>query len=244
MMTELIAVSRMEWIKLRSLRSTRWILAIFAAGVICLAALRFQQAHSTSAAPGQSFGGLLVFVPLIGVLGALAITGEYASGLIRTTLAAVSRRPPVLAAKAAIVGTVTLVIGEVLAFLAFFVGAAIGSIPHASLGQGAVARAVLMAGAAPCLIALLCLGLGALARHTAVALSLIFGILFALPALVYLLPLAPLRPYMILLIAFNSLGRAQPASGALGPWPGLLMMCLYAAAALAVGCAVLVRRDA
>jgi hypothetical protein len=101
-----------------------------------------------------------------------------------------------------------------------------------------------MAGAVPGLIALLGLGLGALARHTAGALSLIFGVLFVLPILVYLLPLAPLRPYMPLLIAYNSLDRAQPAAGALGPWPGLLVICLYAAAALAVGCAALVRRDA
>jgi hypothetical protein len=234
----------MEWIKLRSLRSTRWILATFAAGVVCLAALRFQQAHSPGALPGQSFGGLLVFAPLAGVLGALTITGEYASGLIRTTLAAVARRPVVLAAKAGVVGALTLVIGEMLAIVAFFIGEALRSMPHASLAQGSVARAVLMAGAVPGLIALLGLGLGALARHTAGALSLIFGVLFVLPILVYLLPLAPLRPYMPLLIAYNSLDRAQPAAGALGPWPGLLVICLYAAAALAVGCAALVRRDA
>jgi ABC-type transport system involved in multi-copper enzyme maturation permease subunit len=194
--------------------------------------------------PGQSFGGLLLLAPLVGVLGAMTITGEYASGLIRTTLAAVARRPLVLAAKAAVVGAVTLVIGEGLAVTAFFLGEALRSMPHASLAQGSVARAVLMSGAVPGLIALLGLGLGTLARHTAAALCLVFGILFVLPILVYLLPLAPLRPYMPLLIAYNSLGRAQPAAGALGPWPGLLVMCLYTAAALAVGCAVLVRRDA
>lgn len=243
-MTGLMAAGRMEWIKLRSLRSTRWILAIFAVGVACLATLRFQQTHSAGAVPGQSFGGLLVFAPLVGVLGALTITGEYASGLIRTTLAAVARRPVVLAAKAAVVGAVTLVIGEMLAIAAFFIGEALRSMPHASLAQRSVARAVLMAGAVPGLIALLGLGLGTLARHTAGALSLIFGVLFVLPILVYSLPLAPLRPYMPLLIAYNSLDRAQPAAGALGPWPGLLVICLYAAAALAVGCATLVRRDA
>jgi ABC-type transport system involved in multi-copper enzyme maturation permease subunit len=242
-MTELMAAGRMEWIKLRSLRSTGWILAMFAVGVVGLATLHFQ-ARSASAVPGQSFGGLLLFAPLVGVLGAMMITGEYASGLIRTTLAAVARRPVVLAAKAAVVGAVTLVIGEGLAVTAFFVGEALHAMPHASLAQGSVARAVLMSGAVPGLIALLGLGLGTLARHTAGALCLVFGILFVLPILVYLLPLAPLRPYMPVLIAYNSLGRSQPAAGALGPWPGLLVMCLYAAAALAAGCTALVRRDA
>ena len=93
--------------------------------------------------------------------------------MIRATLAAVPRRPLLLAAKAAVVGAVTLVAGEILAFAAFAVGEAVlrSPAPHATLGQPGVLRAVLMAGAYPALIALIALGLGAVIRHTAGAIS-------------------------------------------------------------------------
>lgn len=255
-MTSLAAAGQMEWIKLRSLRSTGWIFVIFAASMVGLAILDLGSqtaAHLTPAQlatwdpTAQGFEGLVVAGPLMGVLGVLAITGEYSSGLIRTTLAAVPRRPRVLAAKAAVVGAVTLVAGEVLAFAGFLAGEAVlaGSVPHASLGQGTVARAVLMAGAVPALLALLGLGLGALVRHTVGAVSLLFGLLFVLPAL--LLPLsnyAEIIRYTPLLIVQNSLIGVRPVvAHALGAWPGLLLMCLYAVAALAAAGWALTRRD-
>jgi ABC-2 type transport system permease protein len=255
-MSGLTAVGRMEWIKLRSLWSTAWIFASFAASMVGLAILDlgFQTpAHMSPAdlatydVTEQGFEGLLISVPMLGVLGVLAITGEYSSGLIHTTLAAVPRRPLVLAAKAAVVGAVTLVSGEVLAFAAFFAGEAAlsGSIPHASLGQPGVARAVLMGGAVPCLLALIGLGLGALVRHTAAAVSLVFGTLFVLPLLVFTLPHhAAITPYMPFLIAQNSLIAVKPVAGAIAPWQGLLVMCLYAAAALTAGGWAITRRDA
>lgn len=255
-MTALIAVGRMEWIKLRSVSSTAWIFALFAASMVGLAILDlgFQTtAHMSPAdlatydVTEQGFEGLLIGVPAIGILGVLAITGEYSSGLIRATLAAVPRRPLALAAKAAVVGAVTLVSGEVLAFAAFFAGQAAlaGSIPHASLGQAGVARAVLMGGAAPCLLALIGLGLGALVRHTAAAVSLVFGTLFVLPLVAFTLPHhAAIVPYMPFLVVQNSLVAVKPVAGAIVPWQGLLMMCLYAATALTAGCWALTRRDA
>ena len=114
----------------------------------------------------------------------LAVTSEFSSGMIRATFAAAPRRPLVLAAKAAIVAAVTLVAGEILAFVAFGVGEAVlkSQFPHAALGQPGVLRAVLMAGAYPALIALIGLGLGAIIRHTAGAISAVVGVLFVLPA--------------------------------------------------------------
>ena len=119
----------------------------------------------------------------------LAVTSEFSSGMIRATFAAAPRRPLVLAAKAAIVAAVTLVAGEILAFVAFGVGEAVlkSQFPHAALGQPGVLRAVLMAGAYPALIALIGLGLGALIRHTAGAISAVVGVLFVLPLI--LIPL-------------------------------------------------------
>jgi ABC-2 type transport system permease protein len=254
-MTGLTAAARMEWIKLRSLWSTGWILAIFAASMVGLAilALGFQDQQLSPAElatfdPTQAgFQGLLIGVPAIGILGVLAITGEFSSGLIRTTLAAVPGRPQVLAAKAAVLAAVTLVAGEVLAFAAFFAGEAFlaSSKPHASLGQAGVARAILLGGALPCLFALIGLGLGALVRHTAVAVSLVFGILFVLPLLALTLQHhGAIVHYTPFEIAQNSLVAVKPVAGAIGPWQGLLVMCAYAAAALAAGGWSLTRRDA
>lgn len=255
-MTGLAAVGQMEWIKLRSLRSTAWIFVIFTVSMVGLAILDLGFQSSARLTPAQlatwdptaqGFEGLAVAGPLMGVLGILAITGEYSSGLIRTTLAAVPRRPRVLAAKAAVVGAVTLVAGEVLAFAGFLAGEAVlaGSVPHASLGQATVARAVLMAGAVPALLGLIGLGLGALVRHTVGAVSLFFGLLFVLPALLLPLPdYAEIIRYTPLLIVQNSLIGVRPVvAHALGAWPGLLLMCLYAVAALAAGGWALARRD-
>lgn len=92
-MTGLTAAARMERIKLRSLWPTAWIFAIFAASMVGLAILDLgyqTPAHMSLAGLAtydvtkQGFEGLLISVPMLGVLGALAITGEYSSGLIRT----------------------------------------------------------------------------------------------------------------------------------------------------------------
>jgi hypothetical protein len=65
------------------------------------------------------FIGLVLGQLLLGVLGVLAITGEFSSGMIRATFAAVPRRPLVLVAKAAVLEAVTLAAGEIVAFAAF-----------------------------------------------------------------------------------------------------------------------------
>src|SRR6185437_810353 len=180
------SVARMEWLKLRSVRSTPWILLVFAAGMIGLSVLVLSHTHwaAMSAADratfdpvNEGFTGLALGQLVLGVLGVLAITTEFSSGMIRATFAAVPRRPMVLAAKAAVVGAVTLVAGEVLAFGAFAAGelALRSPAPHATLGQPGVLRAVLLAGAYPCLIALIALGLGAIIRNTAAAISAVPG---------------------------------------------------------------------
>lgn len=117
-------LARMEWIKLRSLRST-WLtlaLAVCAPAGVALAA-----GGSNTAGGGMSvsnaLAGVLIGVLLTGVAGVLAMTGDYASGTISAAFAAAPRRLRVLAAKAAVVGAVTLVTGEAAAFLSFSAGA-------------------------------------------------------------------------------------------------------------------------
>ena len=90
------------------------------------------------------------------------MTSEYSSGMIRATLAAVPRRPLLLAAKAAVFGAVALVVGEAASFISFFAGGAAlrHGISAPALGQPGVLRAVLLAGTSFCLVGLLGLGLG------------------------------------------------------------------------------------
>jgi hypothetical protein len=251
-------VAQMEWLKLRSVRSTWWTLLVFAAGMIGLAILVMSHQHWVTMSPSDrasfdptnnSYAGLAIGQLALGVLGVLAVTSEFSSGMIRATFAAAPRRPLVLAAKAAVVAAVTLVAGEILAFVAFGLGEAVlkSPAPHASLGQPGVLRAVLMAGVYPALIALIGLGLGALIRHTAGAISAVVGVLFVLPLI--LVPLGTsvqntAGQFMPMLIAENSLTAVKPVAHSLSPGVGFALLCGYAAAALAAGGWALARRDA
>jgi ABC-2 type transport system permease protein len=148
-----------------------------------------------------------------------------------------------------VVAAITLVAGEVLAFAAFAAGelALRSPAPHATLAQPGVLRAVLMGGAYPCLIALIALGLGAIIRNTAAAISAVVGMLFVLPLI--LLPLGysiqnSVGQFMPMLIAENSLTAVKPQSHTLSPGLGFAMLCVYAAVALAAGGWALARRDA
>jgi hypothetical protein len=122
------SVAAMEWRKLRTVRSTWYIVALFAASLIGLAvlALSLEGYARLSAADRAAFDptrdcfiGLILGQLLLGVLGVLTITAEFSSGMIRATFAAAPRRPLVLAAKAAVLAAIALVAGEVTAFAAF-----------------------------------------------------------------------------------------------------------------------------
>ena len=194
------------------------------------------------------FIGLVLGQLLLGTLGVLAITSEFSSGMVRATFAAVPRRPLVLAAKAAVLGAVTLAVGEASAFAAFYAGQAVlnAPAPHAALGQPGVLRAVLMAGAYPALIAVIGLGLGAVVRHTAGAICVLVGVLFVLPLL-----FAPLsasvqnasKNFLPHPMA-NALTAAKPLAHTLPPGLVFGLLCAYAIGALAAGACALTRRDA
>jgi ABC-2 type transport system permease protein len=248
-------VTRMEWIKLRSLRSTIWILAATVASMIAIGILVMANTRApSSAADKASFdptnnvlAGLALGQLLIGVLGVLVMTGEYSSGMIRSTLAAIPNRPLVLAAKAAVFGAVTLAVGETVSFVAFLAGRAVldPRVPHPAFGQPGVLRAVVMSGAYLCLIGLMGLGLGAIVRHTAGAIAALVGVLFVVPLLLAGITRGPgLAKYFPTFIAGNSLGVAKPVAQMLSPWAGFGVLCLYTAVVLGAGGWLLARRDA
>ena len=249
-------VAQMEWRKLRTVRSTWYIVALFAASMIGLAMLvlshegyaQLPAAERASFDPTHDcFIGLVLGQLLLGTLGVLTITGEFSSGLIRATFAAVPRRPLVLAAKAAVLGTVTLAAGEISAFAAFLAGQATlqAPAPHATLGQPGVLRAVLMAGAYPALIALISLGIGAIIRHTAGAICALVGVLFVLPLLFSAdASLRDTAQKFLPDTMRNSLIAVKPAGHLLSPGLTFGLLCVYAVAALAAGAWALASRDA
>jgi hypothetical protein len=252
------STARMEWQKLRSVRSTWYFMAVFAVGMVGLAILVMKNEHyaTMSAADRASFDptnngfvGLALGQLLLGSLGVLAVTTEFSSGLIRATFAAVPRRPLVLAAKAAVLAGVTVVAGEIMAFAAFWVGQAVlkAPAPHATLGQPGVLRAVLMAGVYPALIALIGLGLGAVIRHTAGAICAVVGVIFVLPLLI--IPMGTsiqhsVEKFLPMQMAQNSMTAVKPVAHTLSPGISLALLCGYALVALAAGAWAVARRDA
>jgi hypothetical protein len=250
-------VAPMEWHKLRTIRSTWYVVAGFATGMIGLAMLVLSHENyaQLSAADRASFDpthdaflGLLLGQLLFGTLGVLAITTEFSSGMIRATFAAAPRRSVVLAAKAAVLGAVTLAAGELSAFAAFLAGQAMlkAPAPHAALGQPGVLRAVLMAGAYPALIALIGLGIGAIVRHTAGAICAVVGVLFVLPLLFAPLSLSIQNTAQNFLPhpMANSLTAVKPIAHTLSTGPTFGLLCSYAMVALAAGAWALTRHDA
>jgi ABC-2 type transport system permease protein len=244
-------VARMEWIKLRSLRSSWWVLAVTVGGAVGIAfAVGVNTRDAAADLTNNALAGISLGLLLSGVLGVLMMTGEYSSGMIRATLTAIPNRPLVLAAKAAVFGVVALAVGEVAAFVAFFAGGAAlpGGIAAPTLGQPGVLRAVVLSGTGYSLIGLLGLGLGAIIRHTPAAIAVLVGGVYVVAQLVAAFAPA-IMPYLPIAIVANSLGVVQPVPIAgqlhfLSPWAGLGMLCLYAAVTLGIGAWLLARRDA
>ena len=247
--------ARMEWIKMRSLRSTWWTLAITVAGAVVIGVT--VGVNTRNAAGDLTNNALVGMVPgllLAGVLGVLTMTGEYTSGMIRATLAAVPRRPRLLAAKAAVFAVVMLATGEIATFISFFAGglALQHGIVAPSLGGPGVLRAVILSGTSFCLVGLLGLGLGAIIRNTAVAVTVLVGGVYVAAQFAGLIARDAFG-YMPILIVANSLSTTKPETCGsraalcphfLSPWTGLAMLGLYAAVALAAGGWMFARRDA
>ena len=246
-----VHAARMEWIKLRSLRSTWWTLAVTIAAAAAIAvAVGANTEDAAADLTNNALAGISVGLLLTGILGVLTATSEHSSGTIRSTLAAIPNRPLVLAAKAAVLGAVALAAGEAASFVAFLAGRAAlpAGMAGPALGQPGVLRAVALGGAGYCLIGLLGLGLGAVVRHTPMAVGLLVGGVYVVAQLGAALAPA-LMPYLPIAIVANSLTVVQPGMAIgdvrfLSPWAGLGVLAAYAALALGAGAWLLAERDA
>jgi ABC-2 type transport system permease protein len=255
----MVDLVRSEWTKLRTVRSTMWTLGVTVlVGVAASAtAMTVTRAHWTrmSASNKASFhpievslmGVLLGGTLLLGILGILVMSSEYATGTIRATLAVAPRRPMVLAAKVLVFGTVTLVVAEIVAFASFLLGQALltSPAPHATLSSPGALRAVAGTGLFLGVVGLLALGIAVLVRHTAGAISAYVGVILVLPVIVSALPGS--LQYQVERLLPLEIGSAMinnPVPDAFAPWTGLLILCGYTILVLVLGTVLLVRRDA
>ncbi len=206
---------RSEWIKFRSLRST-WLtlggLVVVGLGLTLLSMDPAGQAYVTGTAEERqdwdpTYRSLMMYFIaqlIIGVLGVLVVTSEYATGLMRTSLSATPRRHRLLAAKVAVVAAVALVAGQALMFAAFLIGQAgfaAAGVPRATLADPRALSAVVGCGLYLAVIALLAVALGTIIRATAGALATLVGIVLLVPVLEGMFP-----PWL---------------DGLLDVWPGL-----------------------
>lgn len=250
---------RAEWTKLRSVRSTAGLLL-----TILVVALGFGTVVGISQMNSwddldplerlrfdptfYSLSGLWLAQLAAGALGVLAVTSEYATGQIRATLGATPQRLGVLAAKAATATTLIVGTGLVASFGAFSVVQPIFASRglDVSLSEPGVLRAVVGGALYLAAVGLLGVGLGAIVRRTAGAVAALVGLLVVTPLVASFLPssfqqsAAKYFPAQAGMAVFG----VTPDPQALSPWLGYGVLLTCVTAALALGAALLIRRDA
>ncbi|MEU7332034.1 ABC transporter permease [Streptomyces parvus] len=196
-----------EWIKLRSLRSTSWVLG---AGALAVIGINVNSAASnadrlarqqlpTEPPPGLQARPELLFDPLhtafvdpawqllmviAATVGGITVFGEYTSGLIRTTFTAVPDRQAVIAAKVTVVSAVMLTLGALVSGTSFGVTQVLlREYGGLSLGDPGALRAVIAAALLAPLCALVGMAVGAVVRHAAGSVVAVIALLLLVPAL-------------------------------------------------------------
>jgi hypothetical protein len=247
-----------EWGKLCSLRSTWVVLGSVAVLTVGVAAVTGWVLHrdagdttTIARTVAGAFMGVDVFSLVIGVFGILLMTGEYGSGLIRATLAAVPRRLPVLWAKALVLVAATAPVMVVVCFASFLVSQVfVPADQRITFGEPGVLRATVGAAAAPVALGLLGLGIGTLLRHTAGAITTYVAATLVLPAVGPLMLPSSVRsdvvPYVPVAAAqaMYAIGDGASPFGVLSPGRAALVLAGWVALLLACGAVALRHRDA
>ncbi len=254
-----------EWVKFRTLRSTMWTLVatvVLMVGVSVLAAWGTSvEAVDAGAGPMNAAqllsAGYQLAQLTIAVLGVLTITGEYSTGMIRSTFAAVPRRVPVLAAKALVLSVVVLVVSTVSMVLSYLF-----TIPfHEQLGvtfdltDGETLRMVVGLPVYLVAIALLAFAVGALLRHSAGALTAVIALLLVVENVLMLIPMRAIEVISPFLpstagrrVLFDeemlAMIESSTAGASLSPWQGYGVLLTWVVVLLALAAVRLRRRDA
>lgn len=253
-----------EWVKLRSLRSTWWILAAGALFVPLVAVSRMVSIAQVPEAVGSPSmvgavyvtSGVALTQLALCTLGVLAVTGEYASGQIRSTLAAAPTRVPVLAAKLVVTALAVVVAAAVAVAAAWAGSAAWFGVTGMSVDLSRAEDARIVLGVPLYLAAATALGfgIGAIVRSSAAGVALVLGLVLVLENGLALIPWEPIQTLAAFLpagagsrlLASDAVGSVLNTSSAtvLSPWAGYGVMVAWVVAVLAVAAVLLRRRDA
>lgn len=246
-----------EWIKFRTLRSTWATLLVAIAAMIGFAALvcwatnnRWSHLPPDELAAFEpvthSLAGTGMAQLAIAVLGVLLISGEYGTGMIRSTLAAVPHRLPVLWAKTLLWAVISFIAMLASSFAAFFLGEhLLGSHGTTIHAHGAV-RAIIAVAGYLAMVGILGIAFGTIIRNTAGGIATLVGLLLVLPGLGLLLPsdwqhhILPYLPSN----AGQSMYSITHDSSSLSPLGGLLCLGIWCVVSLVVAAVLLRRRDA
>ena len=245
-----------EWIKLSSIRSTWWTtlaMVVMGAGfttIIC-GVVANDMANGTNGDPAGEYitQGLLFSQISAVVIGALVVTSEYGTGMIRSTLAATPVRARVLAAKAIVIAGFLFVVGTATAFLGYFGGNAFFSNKGIgiSLGDEHILRSMFGAGLYMAGLGLLAAAIGLLVRHTAAAISIVLALVFIIGQVVQLIP-GTFGEWVMKLMPGNAgPGIVVPVSfgdNMLSPWTGFGVFVGEIALLSIAGLALFQKRDA
>jgi ABC-2 type transport system permease protein len=249
-----------EWTKFRSLRSTVWTLltaVVLTIGIGALfSAVTANQYHTFSPADKASFSPIttslngMIFAQLaIGVLGVLMISGEYSTGMIRSSLTAVPKRLPVLWAKLGIFAGAVFTLMLVTSFVSFFLGQALLSSHHlnTSISAPGALRSVIGAALYVTVAGMIGMAVGALLRNTAAGISTFVAAFFVIPPLTDLLP-SSWSSHFAQYLPSNAgevlFGGARGLTHPLSPWTGFAVLCGYAVVLIGLAAWRLRRVDA
>lgn len=250
------AALRAEWIKFWTVRSTFWstaLLVVLGAGLttlVCALAAKDLASGAAGESPGSFITwGLMIAQITAVVLGALIVTSEYGTGMIRATLAATPRRGAVLGAKALVLSSTLFVAGTVTAFAGYFGGnwfldrQGVGL----ALGDDGVLRSMFGSGLYAAGLGLLAAATGLLLRSTAAVISVVLGTVFVVGNMAFLLPgswgewIAKLLPGN----AGSPVATPVPFNPKLlDPWPGFAVFAAEVVVLLLAGWVTFARRDA
>lgn len=252
---------RAEWLKLRTVPGTSWLLA----GIVTVTAALSALADAAARCPAggcqidpvkTSLTGIDLGQAIVVVLAAAAVSSEYGTGMIRVTFTAMPGRAVVLAAKAAVTAGLVLTAGAVAVLGSVLAGRLIlpghgFTARHGYLllspGDGPMLRASIGSVLYLALIALLSVGVAAAVRDTAAAIGSILGLLYAAPVIAAVLGGSGTARHLEQIAPMTAGLAIQATTGLrslpLSPWAGLGVLAAWAAAALLAGSLLLHLRD-
>lgn len=250
-----------EFAKIRSVRSTFWTLLaclLVSVGISVLIAAvtsanwsSLSESSRTTMDMSAVVAGVYFGVLVTGVLGALVVSTEYGTGMMRTSLTAFPRRGTLFIAKATVLTVLVLAVGLIIAFASYALASPFYT-KHGvdlSLSQAANLRALFAVPVYLTLIALMGFSLGFLLRHTAAAISSLVGLLFVIPIITNFLPgtvgkdvnkIVPSNAGSAMMVTHASTSSTPPLS----PLGGLITLLVWVAVLIVPAYALFRHRDA